>query len=145
VGTGTYRIIGVRSTASVAATEGGLEPVCARNFKGRLPPFLEEGIGRPFEGWNQATRWNTIVEIRCGPRRCVARSTKASLGEPRSGMIYSTPERKTEVVTAGGKREIEGFFFTGQCWAFAEVSREARAGDMRRRSARLAEKADGRL
>jgi len=43
--------IGVRSTASGAAQEGeDWHQFVARNLKGRLPPFLEEGMRRRLRG-----------------------------------------------------------------------------------------------
>src|SRR5438270_6430897 len=55
--------IGVNGTASVAAHEGWHQFV-SRNFKGRLPPFLEEGLATTFEGveFNGGLpRWNPSI------------------------------------------------------------------------------------
>ncbi len=114
--------IGVHGTASVAAHEGWHQ-FLARNFKGRLPPFLEEGIATTFEGVefkDGLPRWNTAVN----PLR--AQALRRSLDEKH---LWATEQlismHAGEVVNQQGEK-IEAFY--AQCWAFAKFLREAEGG-----------------
>jgi hypothetical protein len=130
--------IGVNGTASVAAHEGWHQFV-SRNFKGRLPPFLEEGLATTFEGVefkDNLPRWNTAVN----PLR--AQALRRTMDEKH---LWPTEQlirmHAGEVVNQTGEK-IEAFY--AQCWAFAKFLREADGGRYTPALRRwLAETADG--
>jgi hypothetical protein len=130
--------IGVNGTASVAAHEGWHQFV-ARNFKGRLPPFLEEGLATTFEGVEfngSIPRWNPSIN----PLR--AQALKRTIEEKH---LWPTEQlirlHAGEVVNQSGER-IEAFY--AQCWAFAKFLREAEGAKYAPALHRwLAETADG--
>jgi hypothetical protein len=111
--------IGRVGTFSVAAHEGWHQ-FAGRHFKGRLPPFLEEGIACMFETimWSdRLPRWNLSVNT----KRAEALRKAADAHElhplqrlcsMHAGDIVDQPNDK-----------IEGFY--GQCWAFARFLWEA--------------------
>lgn len=131
--------IGPRPTASVAAHEGWHQFV-ARNFKGRLPPFLEEGLATTFEGVDfkeGLPRWNPAIN----PLR--AQALRRALDEKIN--LWPTDQlirlHAGEVVKHSGE-QIEAFY--AQCWAFAKFMREADNGRYAPALRRwLAETADG--
>jgi hypothetical protein len=107
----------------VAAHEGWHQFV-ARNFKGRLPPFLEEGLATTFEGVDfkdGLPRWNTAIN----PLR--AQALRRALDEKVN--LWPTEQlirlHAGEVVKHSGE-QIEAFY--AQCWAFAKFMREADNG-----------------
>jgi hypothetical protein len=115
--------IGTRATASVAAHEGWHQFV-ARNFVGRLPPFLEEGLATTFEDVdfkNDMPRWNPSLN----PLRATA--LRHAL-ETRVG-LWPTDQlirlHAGEVVKHSGE-QIEAFY--AQCWCFAKFLREGEGG-----------------
>ena len=114
--------IGVNNTASVAAHEGWHQFV-ARNFKGRLPPFLEEGLATTFEGVEfkeNLPRWNVgINPLRADGLR---RSIDAKNLWPTELLIRT---HAGEVVNRTGEK-IDAYY--SQCWAFAKFLREAEGG-----------------
>jgi hypothetical protein len=114
--------IGPVATASVAAHEGWHQFV-ARNFKGRLPPFLEEGLATTFEGvefQNDLPRWNPSLN----PLR--AQALRRTIDEKH---LWPTEQlirmHAGEVVNQSGEK-IEAFY--AQCWAFAKFLREGDGG-----------------
>jgi hypothetical protein len=114
--------IGARPTASVAAHEGWHQFV-ARNFRGRLPPFLEEGLATTFEGIDfkdDLPRWNCSVN----PLRAQALRHAVDSGHmwPLDQLIRL---HAGNVVNRSGD-EIEAFY--AECWAFARFMREAENG-----------------
>ena len=114
--------IGVNNTASVAAHEGWHQFV-ARNFKGRLPPFLEEGLATTFEGVEfkeNLPRWNVgINPLRADGLR---RTLDAKNLWPTELLIRT---HAGEVVNRTGEK-IDAYY--SQCWAFAKFLREAEGG-----------------
>jgi Protein of unknown function (DUF1570) len=111
--------IGDRETFAVAAHEGWHQYV-ARNFRSRLPPFLEEGIATMFENvqWDgRLPRWNLIVN-----RHRIDKLREAV----RSRHLW--PLRKLVTMHAGdvvnlSADEIEAFY--AQDWAFANFLMQA--------------------
>jgi len=117
--------IGDYGTFSVAAHEGWHQYV-ARHFKGRLPPFLEEGIACMFE--NVTLRdgvpvWNWAVN----PSRSDAlrRAVEHHRTWPLEQLVTM---HAGEVVDQAGDR-IEAFY--AQDWAFARFLWEAEGGRYR--------------
>jgi hypothetical protein len=117
--------VGTASTVSVAAHEGWHQ-FAARHFKGRLPPFLEEGIACLFESvrWKEhQPRWNLS-------------SNPARRDQLRNALATGTlwPLRKLIMLHAGAivdqpRSKIEAFY--AQSWAFARFLWEAEGGAYR--------------
>ena len=115
-------LLGVNSTASVAAHEGWHQFV-ARNFKGRLPPFLEEGISTTFEGVefkDNLPRWNTAIN----PLR--AQALRRAVDEKNLWPTEQLIRMHAGEVVSQPSEKIEAFY--SQCWAFAKFMREAEGG-----------------
>ncbi len=118
--------IGELGTYAVAAHEGWHQYV-ARNFKSRLPPFLEEGIATMFEN----VRYNAPnpPEWDLSPRSPRALKLQAAIASdnlfPLSKLI--TMHAGEVVGMSGGK--IEAFY--AQSWAFAEFLWNAESGKYR--------------
>lgn len=126
------------NTYSVAAHEGWHQ-FAGRNFKGRLPPFLEEGIACMFETiqWDdKLPRWNLSVN-----RDRVQQLRKAI---ERNSLI---PLDKVCGMHAGdvvgeGAEKIDAFY--AQAWAFARFLYESDNGRFRPALRKwIAETADG--
>jgi hypothetical protein len=114
--------IGARPTASVAAHEGWHQFV-ARNFRGRLPPFLEEGLATTFEGIDfrdDLPRWNCSVN----PLR--AQSLRHAMESKHLWPLDQLIRMHAGNVVNGTGDQIEAFY--AQCWAFARFMREADNG-----------------
>jgi len=114
--------IGLHGTASVAAHEGWHQFV-ARNFRGRLPPFLEEGLATTFEGVefrDGLPRWNVAVNPLRG--QALRRALDEKHLWPTEQLIAM---HAGEVVNQAGDK-IEAFY--AQCWAFAKFLREGDGG-----------------
>jgi hypothetical protein len=120
-----YWLGSIAATMSVAAHEGWHQ-FAYRNFKGRLPPFLEEGIATMFEDlhWeNDLPRWNLAQN---GSRLQSLRSsvqghylyTLRQLSELHAGMVVSGSGANTEA-------------FYSQSWAFATFLWSAEDGKYR--------------
>lgn len=111
--------IGDALTASVASHEGWHQFV-ARNFIGRLPPFMEEGFATTFEGIKlgegQLPKWNTSLN----PTRAQALQRCID-----SNHLWPTEKlvrlHAGEVVKGTGDM-IDAFY--SQCWAFAKFLKE---------------------
>ncbi len=125
-------------TYSVAAHEGWHQ-FAGRHFKGRLPPFLEEGIACMFESveWSgKLPRWNLSVN-----RERVQQLRKAM---ERNALL---PLDKVCAMHAGdvvgeGAEKIDAFY--AQAWAFARFLYEADGGRYRPALRKwIAETADG--
>lgn len=123
--------LGESGTFSVAAHEGWHQ-FAARHFRGRLPPFLEEGIACLFENirWdNDLPRWNLQVNrtrIR-SLRNAVERGqlwTLEELAQMHAGLVVDQPAAR-----------IESFY--AQSWAFARFMCDYEDGRYRRRLQRL--------
>lgn len=117
--------IGETSTLSVAAHEGWHQFV-ARHFKGRLPPFLEEGLACTFEDiqWDRdLPRFNEQTN----PSRAMAlrKAIDANHLWPLEQLISM---HAGQVVREPGYR-IEAFY--AQDWAFAQFLRQAENGKYR--------------
>ena len=114
--------LGLNSTASVAAHEGWHQ-FASRNFKGRLPPFFEEGLATTFEGVDfkdNLPRWNTAIN----PLR--AQALRRTLEEKHMlPLEFLIRTHAGEVVKQGGEA-IDAFY--SQSWAFAKFMREAEGG-----------------
>jgi hypothetical protein len=130
--------IGDVSTYSIAAHEGWHQFV-NRHFKGRLPPFLEEGLACMFEDveWNgNLPRWN----LKMNPQRALSLRKALDAGElfPLSQLITL---HAGEVVNMPGIK-IEAFY--AQNWAFARFLWDGQNGKYRPALQHwLAETADG--
>jgi hypothetical protein len=103
------------ATLSVAAHEGWHQ-FASRHFKGRLPPFLEEGIATMFEdiSWTTDTdlpQWNL------SHNRSRLQSLRAAV---EGNYLYALPDLSQKhagnVVAESGNR-VEAYY--GECWAFA--------------------------
>lgn len=117
--------IGDISTYSVAAHEGWHQYV-NRHFKGRLPPFLEEGIACMFENveWSgNLPRWNLSLN----PSRALSLRRALDAGEtfPLDKLVTL---HAGEIVNMAGIR-IEAFY--AQDWAFARYLWEGENGKYR--------------
>jgi hypothetical protein len=117
--------IGAASTFTVAAHEGWHQ-YCGRHFKGRLPPFLEEGLACTFESvqWERdLPRFNTSVN----PQR-VSALRRVIQGD------WLWPTDKLIALHAGdivGERMERVDAFYAQSWAFARFLREGESGRYR--------------
>jgi len=117
--------IGEQNTFSVCGHEGWHQ-FCGRHFKGRLPPFLEEGLACMFESVNwdgQLPRFNTSVNpYRASSiRRAIERNSLWPLEKliaTHAGDIVSQPMDR-----------IDAFY--GQSWAFARFLWEGENGRYR--------------
>lgn len=123
--------LGDSQTFAVAAHEGWHQ-FLARNFRGRLPPFLEEGLACLFENirWNDdLPRWNrqtNLTRLR-GLRNAMARGQLWPLEElirTHAGLVVDQPSAR-----------IEAFY--AQSWAFARFMCDYQDGRYRRRLQRL--------
>ncbi|MGH7213296.1 MAG: hypothetical protein ACREIT_00735 [Tepidisphaeraceae bacterium] len=117
--------LGHQATFSVAAHEGWHQYV-ARHFKGRLPPFLEEGIACMFED----VRWDGKL-----PRWNLSKNTRRAqaLGDAiDDGSVLPLEQLVSmhagQLVDKPGAK-IEAFY--AQCWAFARFLRDAEGGKYR--------------
>ena len=126
-----YYLGSTAATMSVAAHEGWHQ-FASRHFKGRLPPFLEEGIATMFEDieWdNNLPQWNLSKN----------RSRLQSLRNAVEGnYLYPLPELAMKhagnVVAESGNR-VEAFY--GENWAFATFLWGAENGKYRPAMRRL--------
>lgn len=117
--------LGDMGTYSVAAHEGWHQFV-SRHFKGRLPPFLEEGIACMFENvsWSGGNpRWNLSINA----ARTLALRT-AIEGKDLWPLEQLITMHAGQVVNQSGER-IEAFY--AQNWAFARFLNEAENGRFR--------------
>ena len=117
--------VGEAATYSVAAHEGWHQFV-ARHFKGRLPPFLEEGIATMFEDveWkNDLPRWN-LARNRSRVQ-ALKRSVEGNFLYPLDELVGM---HAGNVVNQSGNR-IEAFY--AEDWAFATFLYEADDGKYR--------------
>ena len=117
--------VGPAATLSVCVHEGW-HLFAAKHFKGRLPPFLEEGIATMFEDIqyeNNLPRWNLLMNRSRAEalRRAVDGGTLFPLGE-------LMQLHAGNVVTQSGSR-IEAFY--AQDWAFATFLWSAEGGRYR--------------
>ncbi len=103
------------NTYSVAAHEGWHQ-FCGRNFKGKTPPFLEEGIACTFEGlslsgpsglprWNPAVNLNRAVKLRNAVQERRLWPLEQLIRMHAGQVVGSTPDK------------IDAFY--AQSWAFA--------------------------
>jgi hypothetical protein len=106
--------IGDVATYSVAAHEGWHQFV-ARHFKGRLPPFLEEGLACMFEGVQWSNDNLPRFNLSMNPDRALSLRRVVDANElfPLSKLITL---HAGNVVGLPGIR-IEAFY--SECWAFA--------------------------
>jgi hypothetical protein len=103
----------IAGTMSVAAHEGWHQ-FAYRNFKGRLPPFLEEGIATMYEDlqweddlprWNLAQNHSRLISLRNAMQGNYLYPLR-QLSAMHAGMVVAGAEAGTEA-------------FYGQSWAFA--------------------------
>jgi len=117
-----FYYLGRMSTFSVAAHEGWHQ-FAGRNFKGRLPPFLEEGLACMFEtiSWQQRLpRWNLSVNT---ARAQTLRSLMDSGGAMPLADLCAM--HAGDIVGQDGAA-IDAFY--AQCWAFARFLWEGEGG-----------------
>lgn len=117
--------IGKQGTISVAAHEGWHQ-FAGRFFKGRLPPFLEEGLACMFEtiSWqDRLPRWNLSVNA---PRAQTLR--KAIEAKQLWPLEQICAMHAGDIVGDTGDR-IDAFY--AQAWAFARFLWEAEDGKYR--------------
>jgi hypothetical protein len=132
--------IGQSYTLSVAAHEGWHQFVF-RNFVGRLPPFLEEGLATTFETirWDHdLPQWNLSIN---GPRVLALRTAieRHSLW-PLETLVTLDAGR----VVAGSNEKIDAFY--AQDWAFADFLYNGNNGARRTRLLQLiSDAADGTI
>jgi hypothetical protein len=115
--------VGANATYSVAAHEGWHQFV-ARNFAGRLPPFLEEGTACMFESVrfvNDLPRWDVAIN----PSRTLAlrNAIEAKTLWPLEKLVTM---HAGDVVRLPGDR-VEAFY--AQSWAFALFLEEYNHGE----------------
>jgi hypothetical protein len=121
----SYYVGGDRGTFSVAAHEGWHQYV-ARHFKGRLPPFLEEGTACMFESVrfpNQLPRW----DLSLNPNRALG-LRNAIEGHVLWPLDKLVRMHAGDVVQLPGDK-IEAFY--AQNWAFARFLWEYEEGKYR--------------
>lgn len=111
--------LGPYATYSVASHEG-FHQFVARHFKGRIPPFLEEGLATTFESvqWDDGEpRWNRSINI----NRAQALRNVLDVGAtyPLDRLVTM---HAGQVVDKSGEK-IEAFY--SQAWAFARFLWEA--------------------
>jgi hypothetical protein len=114
--------IGNPATFSVAAHEG-FHQFAARHFKGRLPPFLEEGFACTFEAvrWsNDLPRWNLSIN----PNRAYA--LRKATDEKRLWSLEHLITMHAGNIVSQPSDRVEAFY--AQNWAFAKFLREAEGG-----------------
>ena len=101
--------VGEKATLSVAAHEGWHQ-FASRHFKGRLPPFLEEGIATMFEDlrWTaldggpgtDLPRWNLLINRDRGRRPAAGRQRRvrvpAGRADPKARRQRRRPERQPD-------------------------------------------------
>lgn len=120
--------LGNLSTYSVAAHEGWHQ-FCARNFKGRVPPFLEEGIATMFEGvsmegphglpqWNFAVNLNRAVKLR------------EAVQERQLWPLEQLVTLHAGMVVGEGYEKVDAFY--AQNWAFARYMWEKHRPELRK-------------
>lgn len=130
--------IGRLGTFSVASHEGWHQ-YAGRHFKGRLPPFLEEGMACMFETitWqDRLPRWNLSVNV---PRAQTLR--KAIDGKDLFPLEKLCAMHAGDIVGESNDK-IDTFY--AQAWAFARFLYEAENGRYRPAMQKwLAETADG--
>ena len=117
--------IGNPATFSVAAHEG-FHQFVARHFKGRLPPFLEEGFACTFEAvrwYGELPRWNVSIN----PNRAYA-LRKAS-DEKRLWPLEQLISMHAGNIVSQPSDRVEAFY--AQNWAFARFLAEAENGRYR--------------
>jgi hypothetical protein len=130
--------VGEAATLSVAAHEGWHQFV-SRNFKGRLPPFLEEGIATMFEDleWdNDLPRWNLTMNR--SRLQSLRRAVEGDYIYPLSDLI----QKHAGNVVAESGNHIDAFY--AEDWAFATFLWSADDGKYRPAMRRLmSDVADG--
>ena len=117
--------VGGNSTYSVVAHEGWHQYV-ARHFKGRLPPFLEEGIACTFESVrfrSNLPRWDMTIN----PTRTLSLRNTIE-GKKLWPLEKLITMHAGDVVKLPGDR-IEAFY--SQSWAFARFLNEYNDGEYR--------------
>ncbi len=111
--------IGRASTYSVAAHEGWHQ-YCGRHFKGRLPPFLEEGISCMFESitWQgKLPRWNLSIN----PYR--AQTLRKAIDAEALWPLDKLIATHAGDIVGERMEKIDAFY--AQSWAFARFLWEA--------------------
>jgi hypothetical protein len=132
--------IGQASTLSVAAHEGWHQ-FAARNFVGRLPPFLEEGLATTFETirWqHDLPQWNLSIN---GARVLALRTAieRQSLWPLQTLITLDAGH----VVTGSGEK-IDAYY--AQDWAFADFLYNGDNGSRRARLLQMiADAANGKI
>lgn len=112
-------------TFSVAAHEG-FHQYASRNFKNRIPPFLEEGIACMFEDvrWKGNTPYWSL-DINVGRLS----SLRTAIDQRRLFPLDQLAMTHAGQIVNGPPGRIAAFY--GQSWAFARFCREAEKGKYR--------------
>jgi hypothetical protein len=115
--------IGDSGTFAVAAHEGWHQ-FCARHFRDRLPPFLEEGIATTFENitWTASglPRWDLVRNVTRAQR------LRESLDAGSLWTLESLVSMHAGDVVGQSTERIEAFY--AQSWAFARFLIDGDAG-----------------
>ncbi len=117
--------IGRSATFSVAAHEGWHQ-YCGRHFKGRLPPFLEEGIACMFESvtWQKKLpRWNLSAN------HYRANSLRKAMDADALWPLEKLVTMHAGDIVSEKMDRIDAFY--AQSWAFARFLWEAEDGKYR--------------
>jgi hypothetical protein len=125
-----------RDTWSVTAHEG-FHQYCARYFKGRLPPCLEEGLATTFENvhWEQVgdrklPRLNPMVNpVRAQGLRTILETTRRKDGTGAGFALEELIRMHAGQVVSASNTQIEAFYC--QSWAFARFLQEYNNGQYR--------------
>jgi hypothetical protein len=122
--------VGAAATLSVAAHEGWHQ-FASRHFKGRLPPFLEEGIATMFED----LRWETVDGTDLPRWRLTNNRTRVDALRRAVENDYTYPLAELTQLHAGNVVALSGTHieaFYAQDWAFATFLWSADDGRYRR-------------
>ncbi len=117
--------MGDNGTFSVAAHEG-FHQYASRNFRNRIPPFLEEGIACMFEDvrWNgKSPYWS--LEVNVGRLS----SLRTAIDQKRLFTLDTLATTHAGQIVNGPPGRIAAFY--GQSWAFARFCWDAENGKYR--------------
>jgi len=117
--------IGREGTFAVAAHEGWHQ-FAGRHFKGRMPPFLEEGLACMFEtiSWkDRLPRWNLSVNTQR------AQTLRKALDAKDTWPLEKLISMHAGDIVGESNDRIDAFY--AQCWAFARFLYEGENGKYR--------------
>jgi len=117
--------IGREGTFAVAAHEGWHQ-FAGRHFKGRMPPFLEEGLACMFEtiSWkNRLPQWNLSVNTQR------AQTLRKAMDSKDLWPLEKLISMHAGDIVGESNDRIDAFY--AQCWAFAKFLYEGENGKYR--------------